>query len=132
MVQATDSLATAHTTCNTADPIRALADTWGAIKEIDWAQRELDQGEKAAHEQKDRLEQTVLSLEPQSASDALSMLLLVLDQLHPKDGQQHLVRALQAIAGWLVRSGGESRFVGIYWPEHDVREWKEASPTLPR
>src|SRR5215831_15795594 len=99
MVQATDSLATAHTTCNTADPIRALADTWGAIKEIDWAQRELDQGEKAAHEQKDRLEQTVLSLEPQSASDALSMLLLVLDQFHPKDGQQHLVRALQANGG---------------------------------
>jgi hypothetical protein len=74
----------------------------------------------------------VLSLEPQSASDALSMLLLVLDHHHPNDGQQHLVRALQAIAGWLVRSGSESRFVGIYWPEHNVRGWKETSPTLPR
>jgi len=132
MAQATDSLATARTTCNATDPVQALATCWSTIHEIDRAQRELDQGEKAAHEQKDRLEQTVLSLEPQSASDALSMLLLVLDHLHPNDGQQHLVRALQAIAGWLVRSGGESRFVGIYWPEHNVREWKEASPTLPR
>ena len=131
MVQVTDSLAAADTTCNAADPIQALADTWGAIKEIDRAQRELDQGEKAAHEQKDCLEQAVLALEPESASDALSMLLLVLDRFHPNDGQQHLARALQAIAGWLVRSGGESRFVGVYWPEHNVREWKDASRTLP-
>src|SRR5215467_5620249 len=121
-----------HTTCNTTDPVQALATCWSTIHEIDRAQRELDQGEKAAHAQKDCLEQTVLSLEPQSVSDALSMLLLVLDHLHPNDGQQHLVRALQAIAGWLVRSGGEIRFVGIYGPEHNVREWKEASPTLPR
>ena len=128
---ATNAVTFPDTTCNTADPVQALADTWDTIHEIDRAQRELDQGEKAAHEQKDCLEQAVLALEPQSASDALSMLLLVLDHLHPNDGQQHLVRALQAIAGWLVRSGGESRFVGIYWPEHNVREWKDASPTLP-
>jgi hypothetical protein len=68
MVQVTDSLAAADTTCNAADPIQALADTWGSIKQIDRAQRELDQGEKAAHEQKNRLEQTVLSLEPQPAT----------------------------------------------------------------
>jgi hypothetical protein len=129
MAQATDSLTTTHTTCNPTDPVQALATCWSTIHEIDRAQRELDQREKAAHAQKDCLEQAVLALEPQSASDALSMLLLVLDHLQPNDGQQRLARALQAIAGWLVRSGGESRFVG--WPEQNVREWKEASPTLP-
>src|SRR5215471_10821209 len=110
MIQATDSLATAHTTCNTADPIRALADSWGAIKEIDRAQREFDQGEKAAYEQKDRLEQAVLCLEPQTADDALSVLLVAVDEL------RHTLNAgaLQSVIRWLIDGGATSPLLPIY------------------
>src|SRR5262245_4420187 len=110
MVQATDSLATVHTTCNTVDPIRALADTWGVIKEIDRAQRALDQSEKAAHEQKDCLEQAVLALEPQSADEALSVLLVAADEL------QHVqhVGVLQGVVRWLVSNGATSPLLPVY------------------
>jgi hypothetical protein len=72
---------TAHTTCNTTDPVQALADAWGAIREIDRAQRELGRSELAANEQKDRLEQAVLGFEPKTGSDALSVLLVAVDEL---------------------------------------------------
>jgi hypothetical protein len=110
MAQATDSLATAHTTCNTTDPVQALATCWSTIHEIDRAQRELDQGEKAAHEQKDCLEQAVLALEPQSADEALSVLLVAADELRHV---QH-VGVLQGVLRWLVSNGATSPLLPVY------------------
>src|SRR5215470_13796693 len=108
MAQCTDS--PTHTTCNTTDPVQALATCWSTIHEIDRAQRELDQGEKAAHEQKDCLEQAVLALEPRSADEALSVLLVAVDELRHV---QH-ASALQNVVRWLVSSGTTSALLRNY------------------
>ena len=111
MAQATDSLATAHTTCNTTDPVQALATCWSTIHEIDRAQVNLRHAEEEAHQRKDCLEQAVLALEPQSADDALSVLLVAVDELR---NLHHVGRAVQGVIRCLISGGATSPLLAVY------------------
>jgi hypothetical protein len=110
MAQATDSLAKAHATCNTTDPVQALADVWGVIQEVDRAQIELKQSEDAAHDEKERHEAAVLALEPRTADEALGVLLVAVNELRHV---QH-VGALQSVVRWHVSNGATSPLLPVY------------------
>jgi hypothetical protein len=127
MAQATDSPAIAHIT-NTADPVQALATCWSAIHEIDRTQRELDQGENAAQEQKEQLEEAVLALQPQTPSDALSVLLLVIDETR----RAPHAAALRRVVRWLIdHHGAQSPLWPTYGGTIVDAEGRGSSPASP-
>jgi hypothetical protein len=82
---------------------------------------ELRHREAAAHRRKEERETAVLALEPSSADEAQSVVVLVLDELWGKGKDIHW-RALQGVARWLERSGAESPLWDIYLAQKD---WKE-------
>jgi len=84
------------------DPVHALADIWAELAKIDQAQVELHHRERGTHERKDALEEAVLALEPQTIGDVLSLILVASDAFHPKEGQEHIERALHAAIAWLA------------------------------
>src|SRR5262245_10128925 len=97
---ATDSLDPTPTGCN---PVAALAEAWAAIIQEDCRSAGIPVD---LYERKDQLEARVLRLEPKSIDDVLSMLVVAIDEFHPKDGQPDVVRALRAAAAWLALHGG--------------------------
>jgi hypothetical protein len=45
-------------------------------------------------------------MDPTTIDDVLSMILVAVDELDPKNSQPHVVRALYAAASWLAQHGG--------------------------
>jgi hypothetical protein len=70
------------------------------------------QAEEEAHQRKDRLEEEVLAVEPRTADEALSVLLVAADELRhvPQAG------ALQGVVRWLVGTGATSPLLRTYRP----------------
>jgi hypothetical protein len=96
------------------NPVQALAALWAEIAEIDQTQRRLDQAEREAHERIDQLEAEILSREPASLDELLALVLVIHAEL-PKDGNEHLERALQLVARWLAKEGAaESSILRVY------------------
>jgi hypothetical protein len=98
-----------------SNPTQALADIWGVIGDIDRAQVELGKSERAAQNEKDRLEAAVLGLEPRSADDVLAIVLVAATQLEGQPVNEHIQDALHAAGRWLsVNGGASSPLVGMY------------------
>jgi hypothetical protein len=93
---------------DTVDPVKALADIWGVIQEVDRARIELKQSEDAAHHERERHEAAVL--EPRTADEALGVLLIAVNEL---SHTQH-AGALQGVVRWLVSTGATSPRLPVY------------------
>ena len=99
------------------DPVHALADIWAELAKIDQAQVELHHRERGTHERKDALEEAVLALEPQTIGDVLSLILVASDAFHPKEGQEHIERALHVAIAWLAdHAGATTPLLHLYFP----------------